>query len=63
MPPVTAAVASGGLWISPTPLLAVIHLPLAIVQWNAQIVFAMASIASAAVLFPRHDRVELGWTR
>jgi hypothetical protein len=62
MPPLTAAVASGGLWVLPALLLAMTHLPLAILQWNAQIAFAAAFIASATVLSLRHDRFELGWT-
>jgi hypothetical protein len=63
MPPVTAAVASGVLWVLPALLLATTHLPLAILQWNAQSAFAVAIIVSAVVLFMRHDRFELGLTR
>lgn len=62
MPPFTAAMASGGLWVLPVAMFAMRHLPLAVLQWNAQIACAVAIIASAAVLFLRHDRFDLGWT-
>jgi len=63
MPPLTAAVVSGGLWVLPALLLATSHLPLAILQWNAQSAFAAAITVSAVVLFMRHDRFERGLTR
>jgi Putative zinc-finger len=63
MPPLTAAVVSGGLWILPALLLAASHLPLAILQWNAQSACAAAITVSAVVLFMRHDRFERGLTR
>lgn len=63
MPPLTAAVASGGLWVLPALLLATKHLPLAILQWNAQSAFAAAITISVLVLFMRHDRFELALTR
>lgn len=63
MPPLTAAVLSGGLWVLPALLLATTHLPLAILRWNAQGAFAAAIAISALVLFMRHDRFELAFRR
>jgi hypothetical protein len=63
LPPLTAAVASAALWVLPALLLAMTHLPLAILQGDAQAVFAATFIASAVVLFLRHDRFELGMAR
>lgn len=63
LPPLTAAVVSGGLWVLPALLLATSNLPLAILQWDAQSAFAAAIAVSALVLFMRHDRFELALTR
>jgi hypothetical protein len=51
------------LWALPAMLLAVDHVPLAIVQRNAQSACAAVIIASAVVLLVRRDRFELGWMR
>lgn len=61
--PLAAAVAAGTLWVLPVLLLAVAHLPLAIVQWHGQAAAAAVLLAAGAVLLLRHDRFELGWMR
>jgi len=61
--PRAAAVAAGALWALPVLLLAVAHVPLAIVQRNAQVACAAVLCASAVVLLLRHDRFDIGWTR
>jgi len=58
-----AATVAGALWALPALLLAVTHLPLAIVQLNAQFVCAAVFFTSVVVLYLRHDRFEWGWTR
>jgi hypothetical protein len=63
MDPRAAAVTAGTLWALPALLLATGHIPLAIVQPNAQFACAAVLCASAVVLFLRHDRFERGWTR
>jgi hypothetical protein len=63
MDPRAAAVTAGVLWTLPAVLLAQGHVPLAIVQRNAQSACAAVIIASAVVLLVRRDRFELGWTR
>lgn len=63
MDPRGAAITAGALWALPALLLAATDVPLAIVQWNAQSVCTAVIIASAAVLFLRRDRFELGWMR
>ena len=63
MDPRAAAVTAGVLWALPAMLLAVDHVPLAIVQQNAQSACAAVIIASAVVLLVRRDRFELGWMR
>ncbi|MGH3201004.1 MAG: hypothetical protein ACRDOA_02785 [Streptosporangiaceae bacterium] len=61
--PRAAAVTAGGLWTLPALLLAAAHVPLAIVQPDAQFACAALLCASAVVLLARHDRFEWGWTR
>ena len=61
--PRAAAVAAGALWALPVLLLAAAHVPLAIVQRNAQFACAAVLCASAVVLLLRHDRFDIGWTR
>ncbi|HXS61891.1 MAG TPA: zf-HC2 domain-containing protein [Streptosporangiaceae bacterium] len=58
-----AAVSAGALWALPALLLAANHVPLAMVQPNAQLACAAVLIASAVVLYLRRDRFEWGWTR
>lgn len=61
--PRAASVAAGILWVVPVLLLATDHVPLLIVQRNAQFACAAVLCASALMLCLRHDRVELGWVR
>jgi Putative zinc-finger len=61
--PRAAAVTAGALWALSVLLLATAHVPLLIVQRNAQFACAAVLCASAAVLLARHDRFELGWMR
>ena len=64
MDPRAAAVTAGTAWALPALLLtAAAHIPLAIVQRNAQSVCAAVIIAAAAVLLLRRDRFERGWMR
>jgi hypothetical protein len=63
MDPRAAAITAAVLWVLPALLLAVAHVPLAIVQRNAQSTCAAVIIASAVVLLARRDRFELGWMR
>jgi hypothetical protein len=58
-----AAVTAGALWALPALLLAATHVPLLIVQRNAQVACAAVLCASAVVLLARRDRFELGWMR
>ena len=61
--PRTAAVIAGALWGLPVLLLAGTHVPLLIVQRDAQLACVAVLCASAVVLFLRRDRFELGWIR
>ena len=61
--PRAAAVTAGAVWALPVLLLAGTHVPLLIVQQNAQLTCAAVLCASAVVLFLRRDRVEWGWMR
>jgi hypothetical protein len=61
--PRAAAVTAGALWALPALLLAVTHVPLLIVQRNAQFACAAVLCASAVVVLARHDHFELGWMR
>jgi hypothetical protein len=63
MDPRGAAVTAGGLWALPALLLAATHVPLLIVQRNAQFACAAVLCASAVVLLARRDRFEWGWMR
>jgi hypothetical protein len=58
-----AAVTAGALWALPALLLAATHVPLLIVQRNAQFACAAVLCASAVVLLARRDRFEWGWMR
>jgi hypothetical protein len=60
--PRAAAVTAGILWAVPALLLAVAHVPLLIVQPDAQIACAAAACACGVVLLVRRDRFEWGWT-
>jgi len=55
-----AAVVAGALWVLPALLLAAGHVPLLLVQRNAQFACAAVLCACAAALFARRDRFELG---
>jgi hypothetical protein len=61
--PRAAAVTAGALWALPVLLLAAAHVPLAIVQPNAQFASTAVLCAAAVVLLARHDRFEWGWNR
>lgn len=61
--PRAAAVTAGTLWAVSALLLAGDHVPLVIVQRNAQFACAAVLCASAIVLLTRHDRFEWGWVR
>jgi hypothetical protein len=61
--PRAAAVTAGALWALPALLLAAAHVPLAIVQPDAQFACAAVLCASAVVLLARHDRFEWGRMR
>jgi hypothetical protein len=63
MDPRAAAITAGTLWALPALLLAATHVPLMIVQSTAQFVCGTVLLISAVVLYLRHDRFELGWTR
>jgi hypothetical protein len=63
MGPLAAAVTAGTVWVLPVLLLAGAHLPLTVVQWHGQATAAGVLLAATAVLFLRHDRLELGWMR
>jgi hypothetical protein len=55
-----AVVIAGMLWTVPALLLATWHVPLAIVQRNAQLACAAVLCACAVVLYLRRDRFEVG---
>jgi len=61
--PGAAAVIAGALWALPVLVLAAAHVPLVIVQRNAQVACAAVLCACAAVLLARRDRFEWGWMR
>ncbi|HEY6311124.1 MAG TPA: hypothetical protein VIY52_10010 [Streptosporangiaceae bacterium] len=61
--PRAAALTAGASWALPALLLAATHVPLLIVQRDAQFTCAAVSLAAAAVLLARRDRLELGWMR
>jgi len=63
MEPRAATVAAGALWALPVLLLAAAHLPLLIVQRDAQLACAVLLGASALVLLVRRDRFDVGWMR
>jgi hypothetical protein len=63
MDPRAAAVAAAAFWAMPALLLATAHVPLLIVQRNAQFACAAVLCMSVVVLTLRHDRFELGWRR
>lgn len=61
--PRAAAATAGALWALPALVLAVTHLPLALVQWHAQSAGAAVLCVCIVVLILRRDRLELGWMR
>jgi hypothetical protein len=61
--PRPAAVTAAASWALPALLLASAHVPLVIVQRDAQFACAAVLCAAALVLLARHDRFEWGWTR
>jgi hypothetical protein len=63
MDPRGAAVTAGALWALPTLLLAAAHVPLLIVQPDAQFACAAVLCAAAVVVLARRDRFEWGWMR
>ena len=58
-----AALTAAALWALPALLLAATHVPLLIVQRNAQFACAAVLCVSAVVLFLRRNRFEWGWMR
>jgi len=63
MDPRGAAVTAGASWVLPAFLLAASHVPLLIVQRNAQFACAAVLCAYAVVVLARRDRFEWGWMR
>ncbi len=63
MDPRGAAVTAGASWALPALLLTVSHVPLLIVQRNAQFACAAVLCASAVVVLARRRRFEWGWVR
>ena len=61
--PAAAAVTAGASWALPALLLAASHVPLLIVQRDAQFACAAVLCASAVVVLARRDRFEWGWMR
>jgi hypothetical protein len=61
--PRAAAATAGTLWALSVLVLAAAHVPLVIVQRNAQFACAAVLCVSAVVLLASHDRFEWGWTR
>jgi Putative zinc-finger len=61
--PRAAAVTAGALWAVPVLMLAATHVPLLVVQRNAQFACMAVLCACALVLLARRDRFELGWLR
>jgi hypothetical protein len=61
--PHVAAVTAGALWAMPGLAVATAHVPLLMVQRNAQFACAAVLCVSVVVLFLRHERFELGWMR
>jgi Putative zinc-finger len=61
--PRAAAVMAGIFWAVPVLLLAAAHVPLLILQANAQFACAAVLCACAVVVLARRDRFELGWVR
>jgi hypothetical protein len=61
--PRAAAVTAGALWAVPVLMLAATHVPLLLVQRNAQFGCAAVVCACAVVLLARRDRFEWGWMR
>jgi hypothetical protein len=61
--PRAATVTAAILWVLPALLLAADHVPLVIVQRDAQFACAAVLCACAVVLLARHDRFEWGWKR
>ncbi|HEY1625066.1 MAG TPA: hypothetical protein VGG16_14830 [Streptosporangiaceae bacterium] len=60
MDPRAAAVLAGLAWMVPASLLALAHVPLSIVQPDAQFACAAVLFACVVVLFARHSRFEMG---
>jgi hypothetical protein len=61
--PRAAAVTAGALWALPALWMAGAHVPLLIVQPEAQFTCAAVLCACAVVVLARHDRFEWGWMR
>ena len=63
MDPGAAAIVTAALWALPALWLAAADVPLLIVAPAAQVGCAVVLCACAVLLYLRHDRFELGWTR
>lgn len=63
MDPRVAAIAAGSMWALPALVLAVSRVPLLIVQQTAQVGCAAVLCGCVVVLYLRHDRFEVGWTK
>jgi hypothetical protein len=63
MDPRAAAIVTAALWALPALWLAAADVPLLIVAPAAQVGCAVVLCACAVLLYLRHDRFELGWTR
>jgi hypothetical protein len=61
--PRAATITAGALWVLPALWMAGAHVPLRIVQPEAQLACTAVLCACAAVLLVRHDRFEWGWMR
>jgi hypothetical protein len=61
--PRAAAITAGALWALPALWMAGTHVPLLIVQAEAQFTCAAVLCACAVVVLARHDRFESGWMR
>jgi hypothetical protein len=61
--PRAAAITAGALWALPALWMAGAHVPLLIVQPEAQFTCAAVLCACAVVVLARHDRFEWGWMR
>jgi hypothetical protein len=59
--PVPAAVLSGAVWVLAVSVVSVWHSVMAVVQWPAQLSWAVALGVAVTVVVSRRSRFELGW--